>query len=55
MRDIKDMMMNDEDDELAFLEEEDELDKKLMDNDIDINANDSLIVVTYRLPVMITR
>lgn len=45
------MMINDEDDELAFLEEEDELDKKLIDTDIDINAKDSLIVVSYRLPV----
>ena len=48
-------MMDDENDELAFLSEEDELDKKLNNDDICLTAKDSLIVTSFRLPIQITK
>ena len=49
------MILNEEEDELAFLSEEDELDKKLNDPDINLNPKDSLIVVSFRLPLQVTK
>ena len=49
------MMTNEEDDELAFLSEDDELDKKLIDPGISLTPYDHVIVVSYRLPIQIVR
>jgi hypothetical protein len=55
INDIKDVIVDDENDELAFLSEEDELDKKLNDDDICLTGKDSLIVTSFRLPIQITK